>query len=155
MSRRNGRRAAVGAVSATTALAARFARAAPQGARVLVVTDYTAGSSPWIDELTGRLLTDDMQRCRHLRGRPGPGLLHVGEGVGRCLACHLQADPTVSERAGGSACGRCVSVASAVLKVVAVEVGSWVMLSALCPPCEVLLLHEGDPAAAASRSARR
>ncbi|MFJ1552312.1 hypothetical protein [Streptomyces mirabilis] len=142
-------------MSATTALAARLARVAPQGARVLVVTDYTAGSSTWIDELTGRLLTDGMRSCRHLRRRPAPGLLYVGEGVGRCLDCHLQTDPTAPGRAGGAVCGRCASVAPALLKTVAVEVGSWVMLSALCPLCEVLLLHEGDQAAAASRNAGR
>ena len=122
---------------------------------MLVVTDYTAGSSPWIDELTGRLLTDEMRRCRHLRRRPGPGLLYVGEGVGRCLACHLQTDPTAPERAGGSACGRCASAAPAALKVVAIEVGSWVVFSTSCAPCQVLLLHEGDDAATVSRSAGR
>lgn len=137
-------------MSATTALAARLVRVAPQGVRMLVVTDYTVGASPWIDELAGRLLTDGMQRCSHLQRRPAPGYLHAAEGVGRCLACHLRAGTEQPDRA---VCGRCAAAAPTPRKAVAVEVRPWLLFSSLCGPCEVLLLHERDQAAAASRSA--
>ncbi|WP_405671433.1 hypothetical protein [Streptomyces sp. NBC_01530] len=139
-------------MSAVAALAARLARAAPHGVRLLLITDYTAGSSPWIDELIGRHLTEGPARCVHLRRRPGPGYLYVGEGFARCMRCHV-------ERAGagtvGAGCGRCGARADSVLrKAVAVEVGAWTLFSAVCPICEVLLLNERDQAAAA-RSAGR
>nr|WP_168508635.1 hypothetical protein [Streptomyces sp. S1D4-11]QIY95864.1 hypothetical protein HEP87_19785 [Streptomyces sp. S1D4-11] len=50
---------------------------------------------------------------------------------------------------------RVVRLSTALRKAVAVEVGPWTMFSAVCPVCELLLLHERDQAAAASMSAGR
>ncbi|XES00555.1 hypothetical protein HEP87_60110 [Streptomyces sp. S1D4-11] len=120
---------------------------------MLVITDYTAGSSAWIDELIERHLTAGPRRCSHLRRRPRPGYLYVGDGFARCARCHVD---HAAASAVGADCGRCGSCAGTALrKAVAVEVGPWTMFSAVCPVCELLLLHERDQAAAASMSAGR
>ncbi|MEV6116631.1 hypothetical protein AB0L59_30190 [Streptomyces sp. NPDC052109] len=127
-----------------------FARTAPDGVKALVVTDYTAGDSPWVDGLAERLATGDVTRCKHLVHGSGSGFLYASEGYGRCLDCHVTdaAGEIAQGRAAGgmgAACQRCrAAVEPTLLRPVAVELAPWVVLSALCPLCAAVLLHEGQ-----------
>lgn len=122
------------------------------GVKVLVVSDYTPGDSPWVDGLVERMSAEDVLRCEHLERRPNGGFLHASEGYGRCRDCHLEhaAAEIVSGVLGegrGAKCGRCQAPADpALLRPVAVELGSWTVLSMLCPVCAAVLLHEGQRA---------
>ncbi|MET8803600.1 hypothetical protein [Streptomyces sp. NPDC004546] len=127
--------------------------------KVLVVSDYTPGDSPWVDGLADRLLTIDVPRCEHLSRRPGAGFLNGAEGYGRCLDCHTEhvASEAVRQLLGGgsdSECGRCEApVDPLLLRPAAIELGSWVVVSALCPVCAAILLHEGQSGQALAPSA--
>ncbi|MEU0253287.1 hypothetical protein ABZ299_12425 [Streptomyces sp. NPDC006184] len=138
----------------------RFARTAPDGVKVLVVTDYTPGDLPYIDGLVGRLSVDDVPRCRHLRRGLGRGFVYACEGAGRCLDCHMSYE--AAERARGRSAGgagafcQCcrVPVEPALLRPVVVEVGAWSILSALSPACAVVLLDRGGRSAPSSGGVR-
>ncbi|QNT96783.1 hypothetical protein HEP81_06548 [Streptomyces griseofuscus] len=123
------------------------------GVKVLVVSDYTAGDSSWLDGLAGQL-SGDLPRCRHLTHRPGVGFVRAAEGYGRCQDCHMEcvASETLQSLLGGfsgAECGRCeAAVDPGLLRPVAAELGTWVIVSALCPACAAMLLHEGQRAAA-------
>ncbi|MGW1808248.1 hypothetical protein [Streptomyces sp. NPDC002078] len=113
------------------------------------MSDYTPGDSPWIDGVAERLLAGDVPRCEHLARRPGAAFVNGSESYGRCLDCY--AERVASEAvwgllaSGGAECGRCeASVVPALLRPVVVELGSWVFVSALCPVCAAVLLHEGQ-----------
>ncbi|MFF7754365.1 hypothetical protein ACFZCP_35200 [Streptomyces sp. NPDC007971] len=127
-----------------------FARTTPGGVKVLVVSDYTPGDSPWVDSWAEWLLADDVPRCEHLSRRPGAGFLNGSERYGRCLDCHTEHAASEAVRGlldGGriAKCGRCeAAVVPALLRPVAVELGPWVLVSALCPVCATVLLHEGQ-----------
>lgn len=116
----------------------------------MVVTDYTAGDSPWVDGLAERLTAGEVPRCKHLERGVDGGFLYASEGRGRCLDCHMTevAGEIAQGRAAGgmgAACQRCrASVEPDLLRPVAVELAPWVVLSALCPLCAAVLLHEGQ-----------
>jgi hypothetical protein len=118
--------------------------------KVLVVSDYTPGDSPWVDGLADRLAAGDVPRCAHLSRRPGAGFVRGNELYGRCHDCHMErvTSETVQQLIGGCSgadCGRCEApVDPGLLRPVAVELGPWVLVSALCPVCAALLLHEGQ-----------
>lgn len=122
--------------------AERFAPVAPDGAGVLVVSDYASGDSLWVDELRNRVLTADMPRCRHLERQPGEGYVDAAKGHGRCLACHP--GRMAAGRDESLECGRCrVAGESTGLRPVAIQLVPWVMCSALCLLCAEFLVYEG------------
>ncbi|MFF4356907.1 hypothetical protein [Streptomyces sp. NPDC001604] len=137
-------------------VAERIAREAPEGVRALVVSDYTSGESVWVDGLSERVLTADMPRCQHLERQGGEGYVYASEGYGRCLTCHLGS--VAGARGEVSRCGRCRAAAGPVpLQPVAVQIGRWLLCSALCGLCAEFLLYEGrrSAGAAGSGSGRR
>ncbi|MER7838445.1 hypothetical protein ABTY98_21785 [Streptomyces sp. NPDC096040] len=102
-----------------------------------------------------QLAAGDLRQCAHLsRGRCGAGYVRGTEGYGRCLDCHMErvvAETVQGMLDGdiGAECGRCNgAVDPALLRPVAVELGSWVLVAGLCPVCAAVLLHEGQSSAA-------
>lgn len=129
----------------------RIGRRLDNGVKALVVSDCRSGESPWIDDLAKQLSADGLMRCEHLQGRSGGGFIRPPEMYGRCLACSMEHVAAESKRVlleSGSVaepCGRCGATTDpGTLRPVAVELGSWVVVSALCSVCAAVLLHEGQ-----------
>ncbi|MFD6998797.1 hypothetical protein ACFWA5_21565 [Streptomyces mirabilis] len=145
------RRGPFGGAGIAALAAERLARETPDGVRVIVVSDYTPGDSVWVDGLRERVLSADMPRCKDLEGQPGEGYVYAGEGYARCLPCHL--GQMAAARDTASQCGRCCAAAGPVpLRPVAVQLGRWVLCSALCGLCAEFLAYEGRRSAGAAGS---
>ncbi|MFE2530423.1 hypothetical protein [Streptomyces sp. NPDC059371] len=111
--------------------------------KALLVSDYARGDSELLDGMVERVLINDLPRCGHLRRRPDRGYVFATEGYARCVACHLERTATGIPAGRVSQCGCCPRDLSVGARAVVVEMPSWVVISAVCLGCAVLVLDEG------------